>query len=139
MGTILLLFKVLASNQLKLFEFSKNSNKPIANSSPVTDSKQALIPPITSPIPEYKLSPSRANRVARYIKQGDRLIESGEYERAVTTYNNALAIKPAYEEAYWGQCYSFDNLQRYAEAIAVTKRCNSTLTTTKLGGAKVMP
>jgi serine/threonine protein kinase/Tfp pilus assembly protein PilF len=117
-GAILLLFKVLASNQSKLFEFSEKSNKPIANSSPATDSKQALIPPLASPIPEYKLSPSRANRVARYIKQGDRLIESGEYERAVTTYNNALAIKPAYEEAYWGQCYSFDNLQRYAEAIA---------------------
>ncbi|HEY9693414.1 MAG TPA: serine/threonine-protein kinase [Oculatellaceae cyanobacterium] len=123
---ILLLFKIFISQQSQAVKTSNDTAKTTLNKSSAIDSKQALIPPVTSPIPEFRLSRSKANRVARFIKQGDRMIESGQYQEALTAYNNALAIKAAYEEAYWGRCYAFANLQRYQEAI---EACNKALQT----------
>ncbi|MBW4620129.1 MAG: tetratricopeptide repeat protein [Cyanosarcina radialis HA8281-LM2] len=117
----------VAGIALLLKSIDLNNSQPNLANVPATPSiatqrKPSLIPPLAAPIPTRKLSDQEANRVARLIKTGDRLIESGKYREAIEAYNDALAIKDAYEEAAWGKCYAFISLQQYQEAIAACNR-----------------
>jgi serine/threonine protein kinase/lipoprotein NlpI len=115
-GTLLLLKLVNLNNS------QPNLGGIPATPAIVTESKPPLIPPPIGPIPTNKLSPAAANGVARLIKTGDRLVEAGKYQEAIAAYQEVFAIKDAYEEARWGQCYALINLQRYSEAISACNR-----------------
>lgn len=63
-------------------------------------------------------SASISSQAANFLNQGNQLRDSGEHEKALAAYDKALKVKPDYLEASWSQCYAFNQLQRYLEALA---------------------
>lgn len=85
---------------------------PVAASGEVSDGAPA-------PTPETPPAPPSATEI---IQQGDQLRQAGQYQEAVSTYQQAIAQQSDSLTAHWGQCYSLNQLQKYAEAIAACDR-----------------
>lgn len=62
--------------------------------------------------------PSPRKLTAEELRQeGDRLKKAGQYEEALKFYDQAIALKPKFAEAYGGRCYSLNKLEKFSEAM----------------------
>lgn len=69
--------------------------------------------------------PSPRKLTAEELRQeGDRLKKAGQYEEALKFYDQAIALKPKFAEAYGGRCYSLNKLEKFSEAMVA---CNDAL------------
>ncbi len=91
-----------------------NSTRPV----PIPSGSTPTATPTISP---QKLPPEEL------LSQGDRLREAGKYQEALSFYDQAIALKPNNQKlakAYWGRCYSLNELQKPTEAKV---SCNDAL------------
>ena len=104
MGTSVLMGKTMLSslsiNQITDRRTSTTSPNPIA------------------PPPPQKPQP------AELLKEAERLRQAGESQQALELYDKVIALKPNMAEAYWGRCYSLNNLKKPNDAIVA---CNDAL------------
>ncbi|NEQ24527.1 MAG: tetratricopeptide repeat protein [Microcoleus sp. SIO2G3] len=100
----------LSTNQI----VERGTSTASPNPSPGSSSVQSPIPP-TSP---QKPQP------AELLKEAERLRQTGESQKALELYDKIIALKPNMAEAYWGRCYSLNNLKKPNEAIVA---CNDAL------------
>ncbi|NEP19074.1 MAG: tetratricopeptide repeat protein [Leptolyngbya sp. SIO4C1] len=63
-------------------------------------------------------APSVADQLATALQ----LQNQGEYEAAISAYDQVLVSDDAVVEAHWGRCYSFNQLQAYNAAIEACDR-----------------
>jgi serine/threonine protein kinase/Tfp pilus assembly protein PilF len=68
--------------------------------------------------PERKLTAEELN------KEGGRLKKAGQYKEALKFYDQAIALKPKFAEAYGGRCYCLNKLEEFSEAMVA---CNDAL------------
>ncbi len=88
---------------------------------PVPTPSSGSTPTATPTIPPQKLPPEEL------LSQGDRLREAGQYQEALSVYDQAIALKPNNQklaQAYWGRCYSLNKLNKPIEAKV---SCNDAL------------
>ena len=113
-GTSVLMGKTMLSsvstNQITKRSTSTASPKP----SPSNSSVQSP----TSPPSVQKPQP------AELLKEAERLRQAGESQKALGLYDKVIALKPNTAEAYWGRCYSLNNLKKPNDAIVA---CNDAL------------
>ncbi|MFB8792461.1 MAG: tetratricopeptide repeat protein [Potamolinea sp.] len=91
-----------------------------------------IAPPVSSqmipsnpPPPVAKPSPPRPEpQATELLTQADRLREAGQYQKAIATYDQAIASAPDNPQAHWGRCYGLNALNQSNEAIA---SCNKAL------------
>lgn len=57
-------------------------------------------------------------------KEGERLRAAGQYQEALKFYDQAIALKPKFAEAYGGRCYCLNKLEKFSEAMVA---CNDAL------------
>lgn len=117
-GVLLALLKAFGSTNFESAPSAQVANEPAPISTAQTGSQVASLAPLPKPSPKPRLSRRRAARATGFYERGEQLRKSGQHERALNAYNDALAINPAYAEAYWGRCYGFSNLRQYNNAIA---------------------
>ncbi|MEM9213497.1 MAG: serine/threonine-protein kinase [Cyanobacteria bacterium P01_F01_bin.150] len=86
-----------------------NQTQPSSSSNPIEGST-VITPP--SHI-DNAISPLTAQ-----LTQAVQLQDAGQYSEALVLYERAIAAYPDATEAYVGQCYSLNALQRFDEAIA---------------------
>ncbi|MFB8792491.1 MAG: serine/threonine-protein kinase [Potamolinea sp.] len=58
------------------------------------------------------------------IKQANRSRKAGDYQNALSLYDQALDLRPRIAQAHWGRCESLSELKKPAEAIVA---CNDAL------------
>jgi len=83
--------------------------------------------PINSPTPLPSPSPTASPRKPlkrELLEEADRLRKAGEYQQALSIYDQVIALKPKAAKAYWGRCYSLNKLNQPAEAVVA---CNDAL------------
>ncbi|HEY9603403.1 MAG TPA: serine/threonine-protein kinase [Allocoleopsis sp.] len=56
------------------------------------------------------------------LSQADRQREAESFSEAIATYQKAIAINPKEAKAYWGLCYSFNQMGKPTDAIAQCDR-----------------
>lgn len=117
-GVLLALVKALGSTNFESSPSAQVVNEPPAISTPKTESQGISLAPLPNASPKPRLSQRRSARATRFYQRGEELRKSGQHEQALKAYNDALAINPAYAEAYWGRCFGFSNLGQYNNAIA---------------------
>lgn len=91
-----------------------------------------IAPPVSSqplpsnpPPPVAKPSPPRPEpQATELLTQADRLREAGQYQKAIATYEQAIASAPDNPQAHWGRCYGLNALNQPNDAIA---SCNKAL------------
>jgi eukaryotic-like serine/threonine-protein kinase len=88
------------------------SNKPVPTPS-------STVAPVSKPTP-----PPRKPTAKELVSQADELREKGEYQKALSLYDQAIALNSKMATAYWGRCYSLNKLGKPAEAIV---SCNDAL------------
>ncbi|AFZ18153.1 protein kinase domain-containing protein [Allocoleopsis franciscana] len=68
--------------------------------------------------------PPRKLTAEELQKEGERLKAAGKYQEALTFYDQAIALKPKFAEAYGGRCYCLNKLEKFSEAMVA---CNDAL------------
>lgn len=68
--------------------------------------------------------PPRKLTAEELQKEGERLKTAGKYQEALTFYDQAIALKPKFAEAYGGRCYCLNKLEKFSEAMVA---CNDAL------------
>jgi serine/threonine protein kinase len=68
--------------------------------------------------------PPRKLTAEELQKQGERLKTAGQYQEALKFYDQAIALKPKFAEAYGGRCYCLNKLEKFSEAMVA---CNDAL------------
>lgn len=63
-------------------------------------------------------SPDPSAQVAPLLAQAEQQRTEKQYQSAIDTYDQAIALDPKLAEAHWGRCYSLNYLQRSQDAIA---------------------
>ncbi|HEY9634114.1 MAG TPA: tetratricopeptide repeat protein [Coleofasciculaceae cyanobacterium] len=93
--------------------------------SPSTPSPTISPVPTTSPTatPVPKPTP-RKPEAKELLSQADRLREKGEYQEALSLYDQTIKLNSKMAKAYWGRCYSLNKLRKPAEAIVA---CNDAI------------
>ncbi len=66
----------------------------------------------------------RRRQAAELLKEADRLSQAGQYQQALSLYDQAISLAPKVARAYWGRCYSLNQLKKPAEAVVA---CNDAL------------
>jgi serine/threonine protein kinase len=83
--------------------------------------------PISSPTrlssPTATASPRR-RQAAELLNEADRLRKTGQYQQALSLYDQAIALTPRMPKAYWGRCSTLNQLKKPAEAVVA---CNDAL------------
>ena len=67
-------------------------------------------------------SPDPQAQAAALLGKADSSREAGDYQAALDTYDNAIALNPDAAEAHWGRCYSLNQLSRHQEGLAACDR-----------------
>lgn len=94
---------------------------PVVSVTPTPASQASAKPrPSTPPPTPTKPEPSGVE----LQRQADRLREAGQYQQALSLYDQAIARQPDQAPAHWGRCYSLNSLQQPADAISA---CNQAL------------
>lgn len=109
---------VLAAVGVTLVLFKSVISSPHANQT---------IPPVASPTkrPRSLLnSPTPKLTALELIKQAHRSRKTGNYQKALKLYEQALTLRPSIAQAHWGRCDSFNQLQKPEQAIVA---CNDAL------------
>ena len=84
---------------------------------------QNQTPQPTSQSVIQKLQPAlNKPSVATLLEQADRLRTAKQYPQAIKAYDQTIAQNSKQAQAYWGKCYSLNQLQQYQQAIAVCDR-----------------
>jgi tetratricopeptide (TPR) repeat protein len=73
------------------------------------------VPPVTE---QPSISPSRTQNAEQGVKEGDTLLQSHQYEQALTTFQRTIDLDSAYAPAYVGKGHALLRLKRYYEALA---------------------
>ena len=68
--------------------------------------------------------PPRKLTAEELQKEGERLRTAGQYQEALKFYDQAIALKPKFAEAYGGRCYCLNKLEKFSEAMVA---CNDAL------------
>ena len=71
-------------------------------------------------IPKVSKVPAKSQPVLKaedFYKLGNYLFASKNYQKALESYNKAIAIKPDYDYAWNNRGWSLENLKRYQEAL----------------------
>ena len=71
--------------------------------------------------PELKLDPdTKAKQLAAptLLKEGEKLAQQGNIEKAIAYYDKAIEFKPDFHEAWYNRGVALNKLERYTEAIA---------------------
>src|ERR671933_658280 len=68
--------------------------------------------------------PERKPTAEELNKEGERLKKAGQYKEALKFYDQAIALKPKFAEAYGGRCYCLNKLEEFSEAMVA---CNDAL------------
>jgi tetratricopeptide (TPR) repeat protein len=55
------------------------------------------------------------------VREGVALHDKGEYEKALTKYEEAIAESPGYVDAYYEKSYTLSSLKRYEECVELSK------------------
>lgn len=63
-------------------------------------------------------SPNPSAQAAQWLTQAEQLRTTKQYQRALETYDRAIALDAKLPAAHWGRCYSLNYLQRSEDAIA---------------------
>lgn len=63
-------------------------------------------------------SPEPSAQVAQLLAQAEQQRTAKQYQQAIDTYDQAIALDPKSAEAHWGRCYSLNYLQRSQDAIS---------------------
>ncbi len=74
--------------------------------------------PIATPKPPAKPKPEKL------LSKAERLRTTGQHQKALTLYDQVIALKPKLAEAYWGRCYCLNKLKKPSQAIVA---CNDAL------------
>lgn len=69
---------------------------------------------VQSPV---SIPPAALASAQDYLAQGDYDFERGDCERAITDYGRAIALNPAFAEAYNNRAYAYMARQDYARAL----------------------
>ena len=103
------------------------TNTTDSTTPPAPNSSTATKPEPSIPVPSAKPStpPASGPTAAELLRQADSLRQAGNYQRALATYDQAIASKSNVPETHWGRCYSLNKLGRSTEAIAA---CDAALT-----------
>ncbi|NEO14502.1 MULTISPECIES: serine/threonine-protein kinase [unclassified Moorena] len=77
-------------------------------------------------ITEYKTDYSTEAKVTaeQLLDEADQLRKSRQYQEALKLYDQAIAKKADFAQAYWGRCYSLNKLQQPEMAVVA---CNDAL------------
>lgn len=68
--------------------------------------------------------PPRKLTAEELQKEGERLKTAGQYQEALKFYDQAIALRPKFAEAYGGRCYCLNKLEKFSEAMVA---CNDAL------------
>lgn len=68
--------------------------------------------------PSVTASPNPSAQIAQLISQAEQQRSTKQYQQAIDTYDQAIALDPKSAEAHWGRCYSLNYLQQKEDAIA---------------------
>lgn len=82
---------------------------------------------VTSPIKRPRAllnSPLPKLTALELIKQANRSRKAGDYQKAVSLYDQALDLRPRIAQAHWGRCESLSELKKPEQAIVA---CNDAL------------
>ena len=74
--------------------------------------------PATSASPRPPTPLPKPPQAKDLLREAERLRQAGQYQKALPLYTQALAHQPDMAEAYWGRCYSLDELRQPDRAIA---------------------
>ncbi|HEY9670643.1 MAG TPA: serine/threonine-protein kinase [Waterburya sp.] len=80
--------------------------------------------PEPTQIPTLTPQPPAKPKPEKLLKKAEHLRKVGQYQRALTLYDQVIALKPKLAEAYWGRCYCLNKLQKPSQAIVA---CNDAL------------
>lgn len=78
---------------------------------------------VPTPTPSPVASPRQLS-AAELLDQAEGFRKAGDLERALSSYDRAIALKPKVAKAYWGRCYTLNKLNKPAEAVV---SCNDAL------------
>ncbi|MGB7442681.1 MAG: serine/threonine-protein kinase [Coleofasciculaceae cyanobacterium] len=67
--------------------------------------------------PEESTSKTIEPETAELLSKADSLRREEKYLEAIATYNQVIAVNANIAEAYWGRCYSLNELKRSEEAL----------------------
>ncbi|NET88492.1 MAG: tetratricopeptide repeat protein [Kamptonema sp. SIO1D9] len=81
---------------------------------------QQPVPTYTPPVRETDL-----DLAGQFFQEGERLSAQGAYQRALIAYDEAIALKPNYGEAFSSRCWVLQQMERYTEALAACDRALS--------------
>jgi serine/threonine protein kinase/Tfp pilus assembly protein PilF len=93
----------------------------------VVNRSGALADQRSTPTPTQSATPKLPPRkltAEELQKQGERLKTAGQYQEALKFYDQAIALKPKFAEAYGGRCYCLNKLEKFSEAMVA---CNDAL------------
>jgi serine/threonine protein kinase len=93
------------------------------NSAPASPVAKATPKSAPSP-PPTRSAPPATSSAQQLLSQANRLREAKQYQKAVETYDQVIAVDGNIPEAHWGRCYSLNSVQQPNDAIAA---CNKAL------------
>ncbi|MBD1848911.1 serine/threonine-protein kinase [Leptolyngbya sp. FACHB-711] len=99
--------------------------KPLFSPRPASDSAETVntASPASSPAsPSPAASSDPQTQATPLLAQADKLREQNQFQQAVQTYDQAIALDPNAPEAHWGRCYSLNTLEQFANAITACDR-----------------
>lgn len=67
-------------------------------------------------------SPTPEQQATELLNQAGSLREAKNYQAALDTYDEAIALNPEVAQAHWGRCFSLNQLRRAQEGIAACDR-----------------
>lgn len=79
--------------------------------------------PTTSSTPPATSRPKR-QQAMELLDEADRLRKLGEYQQALSFYDQSIALRPKIPRAYWGRCDSLNKLNKPEAAVVA---CNDAL------------
>ncbi|HEY9829959.1 MAG TPA: serine/threonine-protein kinase [Stenomitos sp.] len=96
------------------------AGRTVNRSGVLTDQRSTPTPtPSATPKP-----PPRKLTAEELQKEGERLRATGQYQEALKFYDQVIALKPKFAEAYGGRCYCLNQLDKFSEAMVA---CNDAL------------
>ncbi len=95
------------------------AGRAVNRSSVLAERPTPTLTKLTTPKP-----PPRKLTAEELHKEGERLQKAGQYKEALEFYDQAIALKPKFAEAYGGRCYCLNKLEEFSEAMVA---CNDAL------------
>lgn len=96
--------------------------KPLLEPRPASDPAPAVnasAPAASSPTPAAPAVPSET---AVLLAQADQQRSQNQFQQAIQSYDQAIALDANLSQAHWGRCYSLNRLKQFDNAVAACDR-----------------